>query len=338
MKTQHIIYLFLITLVIISGCREITVSTKVNTDGSFTREIKITGDSSDVFKQDLPYPIDSSWVRKAVVDTTDNGDYILTYTKTYKESDQLNNEMIQDTSWRKQLDRKFIIDKRFGFFYSYITFCETYKSINPFQRLNYPNKLSSEEILFLTGEKTPISTSDSVKHEQASDRFEELLIKAIANEIIITLENGIDKLNDPQLNSKNVEKYRDSIENKLSSYYENMDIYIDFYKKWTGNESANELFTISPPLFEDLNKKVSFMLNAIFMDSYSQTVEMPGIITETNSLSVMGNNVSWKVDSDKFIFRDYEMTVESRVVNQWPVIVSGIFLLLVLILIFIKMK
>jgi len=336
MKTQHIIYIFLVTLLIISGCREITVTTKVNKNGTFTRMIKITGDSSSVFKPDLPYPIDETWVKTVIKDTTDKGDYILTYTKSFKNSDLLNNELNADTSWRKKLDRKITIDKQFGFFYSYITYCETYKAINPFKKLNYPNYLTPDEMLYLSGNRIQITASDSAMEKKVSDRFERFLIEAIANEIIITMEDGIKKLNDPQLNPDNVTLYRDSIENKLDDYYENMDVYIDFYREWTGNESVNKLKTLEPQLFGKLNEKISFLLNAVFMDEYSQTVEMPGLITETNSILVTGNKVSWKVNGDKIIFHDYEMKVESRVVNRWAFIVSGIILLLGLILLIIK--
>jgi len=338
MKTQHIIYIFLVTLLIISGCREITVTTKVNKNGTFTRMIKITGDSSSVFKPDLPYPIDDTWAKTVIKDTTDKGDYILTYTKSFKNSDLLNNELNTDTSWRKKLGRKITIDKQFGFFYSYITYCETYKAVNPFKKLNYPNYLTPNEMLYLSGNRIQITASDSAMEKKVSERFERFLIEAIANEIIITMEDGIKKLNDPQLNPDNVTLYRDSIENKLHEYYENMNVYIDFYREWTGNESVNKLKTLEPQSFGELNEKISFLLNAVFMDEYSQTVEMPGLITETNSILVTGNKVSWKVNGDKIIFHNYEMKVESRVVNRWAFIVSGIILLLGLILLIIKVR
>ena len=298
--------------------------------------IKITGDSSSVFKPDLPYPIDDTWAKTVIKDTTDKGDYILTYTKSFKNSDLLNNELNADTSWRKKLDRKITIDKQFGFFYSYITYCETYKAVNPFKKLNYPNYLTPNEMLYLSGNRIQITASDSAMEKKVSERFERFLIEAIANEIIITMEDGIKKLNDPQLNPDNVTLYRDSIENKLHEYYENMNVYIDFYREWTGNESVNKLKTLEPQLFGELKEKISFLLNAVFMDEYSQTVEMPGLITETNSISVTGNKVSWKVNGDKIIFHNYEMKVESRVVNRWAFIVSGIILLLGLILLIIK--
>jgi len=334
MKTQHIVLLLLFVIITFSACREISVTTKINEDGSFTRIIKITGDSADVFKKDLPYPIDDSWLMEVKHDSVDTSLYV-TYTKTYSDSDLLNAEMRTDTGWMHQLDRTIEIDKRFGFFYSYITFCETYKAIKPFEKLNYPNKLTPEEMLYLSGKKLPITVSDSVMAKQVSDKFDGFLIEAIASQIISTLEDGIKKLNDPQLNPESVQIYKDSIEQKLNDI-ENLDVYIDFFEDWTGNESVNRLKTLEPPLFMDLDKKVSILINPIYMDSYSQIVEMPGLITETNSKSVTGNKVSWGVNGDKFLFVDYTMHVESRVVNYWMFALTGLLVLLLIIFLVIK--
>lgn len=322
-------------MIAFSACREITVTTKVNSDGSFTRVIKITGDSAALFKKDLPYPIDDSWLMEVKHDSVDTSLYV-TYTKTYSDSDLLNEEMQSDTSWMSQLDRSIEIRKRFGFFYSYLTFSETYKAIKPFKRLNYPNTLTSEEMHLLSGNKIPFTERDSLIIEQVEDKFEELLIDAIANEIISTLEEGIKKVNDPQLKPQSVRIYKDSIELKLDEYYENMDVYIDFFMDWTGNPSFNKLKSLEPPLFDELNQNISFLLNSMFMDSYTQTIEMPGLITETNSVSLSGNKVNWSVTGDDFIFEDYEMRVESRVVNYWMFIVSGILALFLIIFLIIK--
>lgn len=338
MKIQHVIYPFLLCLLIISGCREITVTTRVNEDGSFTRFIKITGDSSDVFRTDLPYPVDDSWSRNAVQDSSEKGDYIMVYTKTYKTSDQLNTEIKQDTGWMKDLSRNVSISKRFGFFYSYLSFHETYQAINPFAELNYPDRLTEEEKRYLTGQKIPLTSSDSAKQNQVTDRFEELLTKAVANEIVNTLQAGIVQLKNPELKADQVENYRDSIEIKLEDYHVNMHVYIDFYKDWVANEAVEELKKIEPPLFDKLDRKVSYLLNALFMDSYSQTVEMPGLITMTNAESVTGNKASWKINSDQFFFDLFEMKVESRVVNIWAFLLSGMLIFAAIILLFIRVN
>jgi hypothetical protein len=66
--------------------------------------------------------------------------------------------------------------------------------------------------------------------------------------------------------------------------------------------------------------------------SYENEVAMPGIILNTNSKSIVGNAVSWKVDSKRFCFEDFTMQVESRVVNVWAFVVSAIIVLAAVVL------
>ena len=64
---------------------------------------------------------------------------------------------------------------------------------------------------------------------------------------------------------------------------------------------------------------------------------MPGLITETNSYQLVGNQVKWRIKDHTIFFEDYEMYVESRVVNYWAFVVSGIVVLLLLISLIIKL-
>ena len=154
MKTREILISIFIVLLVISGCRKITVSTQIHKDGTFTRTIRITGDSSSVFRGDLPYPIDSTWLRVATKDTAgDDDDYILTYKKTYTNSDELNGEINADTSWRRVLKREITVADRFGFFYSYLSFREVFQPANPFTYLNYKDYISADDILWLSIKK-----------------------------------------------------------------------------------------------------------------------------------------------------------------------------------------
>ena len=63
---------------------------------------------------------------------------------------------------------------------------------------------------------------------------------------------------------------------------------------------------------------------------------MPGIITETNSTNLIGNRVSWEVEADSFLLRDKVMMVESRVVNYWAFILTGLVVFGLLVLIVLK--
>ena len=63
---------------------------------------------------------------------------------------------------------------------------------------------------------------------------------------------------------------------------------------------------------------------------------MPGLITATNSSMLNGNEVRWDFTGNSVMLTDYKIFVESRVVNYWAFVVSGVVLLLLVILLIIK--
>lgn len=339
MKTRHSIIIIVLLLLSFASCREITVKTTINEDGSFTRFIIVRGDdSSAVFNATLPYPIDASWQQNLVIDsTTKNKPYTLTYTKKYLGSDELNAKIQSDTSWRKQLVRSINIDKRFGFFYSYLSFKETIKATNPFTNLDYHDYLTDDDLNLLKGNVLLTNKTDSSRFEQADKKAEDFLIESISSEIISALQSGIKQLNSPTLNPEDVLKYQDSINKKVEELEtENNEIFIDYYASWTGNEEVLSLKEMEPPLFLESNRQLNLFLQIFTMENYNQVVEMPGVLTETNSISPVGNQVSWRVDAIALMFEDYTMYAESRVINYWAFILSGIVLLVLISLILIK--
>jgi len=337
MKTQHIVLALLFVIITFSACREISVTTKVNEDGSFTRIITITGDSADLFKKKgLPYPIDDSWLMEVKHDSADTSMYV-TYTKTYSDSDLLNAEMRTDTGWMHQLDRTIEIDKRFGFFYSYLTFDETIKATNPFTLLDYKDFLSPEELQWLNIEKLPITTADTAIMEEVEGKALEFIAESYTAEITQIIEAGIKKLNDPSVNPQIVQTYHDSIFKKVTKgEFETAVVFIDSLAEWSGNQNILKIKTAEPNLFTEFDEKLQFFNRVFGMHGYHQYVEMPGLITETNSLSLKGNSVSWNVEGHAFLFTDYRMYVESRVVNYWMFALTGLLVLLLIIFLVIK--
>ncbi len=341
MKIREILISMLLVILIFSGCREISVTTQVNRDGSFTRIIRITGDSSSVFKGDLPYPIDSTWEQVLIKDTSGgskNGDdYILTYSKLFDGSEELMTQIRQDTSWRKQLGRQIMVTNRFGFFYSFLTFRESFQATNPFTFLPYEEYLTPEDLLWLTGQKTVISQSDSSRFDEVEEKAEKYIAASVTAELEQILEDGIKRLNDPTLLPDEVTRFHDSIQRYVEAWeFDQPEKFIGYFRDWTGNATIDKLLKMDPPLFGEFNKKVSIFNNSILMETYPETVEMPGLIIETNSVMLKGNQVSWEVQPLTLLFQPYEMFVESRVVNNWAFVVTGIFLVLLIIVMIVK--
>jgi len=341
MKTINKILSILIILLIVSSCREITVTTEVHKDGSFTRTITITGDSADVFKPDLPYPIDESWAKTTEVDTTDKEKdvYTLVYSKTFKNSKQLDKVISQDTGWRKQLDRSIEIKKRYGLFYSYLTFMETVPATNPFTVLDYRDYLSEEDLRWLSN-KVPVTPADSTYLEELDERAFKYVAASAMEELYQTIIEGVVKLGNPELTIKDIELYKDSIIDKDNDpdYNHSFDAFYEYYARWSNDTTIYLLKELEPPLFSVLNPKLEAFNNVFDMEQYVNEVELPGLITETNSVELQGNRVKWDVDSWSIMFEDREMYIESRVINVWGFILVGIVLLSLLFLIIYKTR
>jgi hypothetical protein len=338
MKTQNILLsLILMLLLVFSACREVTVTTKVNPDGTFTRIITVTGDSSDVFKTNLPFPIDETWAQMSSKDTSDSTKYIMTYTRTYRNSNELNKEIKSDTGSYRNLERNISVTKKFRFFFSYLTFKEVYKSINPFTNLDYHEYLSEEDIRWYSGLKIPVTPVDSILKKDAEDKVLAFLAASATSEVESIIRNGIKRLDNPLLNSVDISVYHDSLFKKIEGFdFKGENDFAEYYSKWSGNEAFSLLNDMKPPILEDFTKKID-MVEAIFeLEGYTEEVEMPGLITGTNSAMLKGNQVRWEFQPMAVIVSDFEMYAESRVINYWAFVLAGIILLALVVLLVIK--
>jgi hypothetical protein len=339
MKTKHFILSLILLTITFSGCREISVSTIINKDGSFMRIVKIVGDSSEVFKSSLPYPIDDSWEQKFEKDSTDEKSFILTYSKQYAGIDELNTELKADTSWRKDLQREINIQKTFGFFYSYIQYSEVLQASNPFTRLDYKDYFTNEDMKWVHGKKLVLSRQDSIKNKAVEEKVEAYLEKAFAEEIIFALDAGIRELQNPNIKISQLEEFRDSIAAMAKNFDGESTLdFVDHFAGWIQNEEALQLKKVNPETYADLDLKLEFLIESMFQEDYNVIVEMPGLITKTNSLEVIGNSVSWKITPILNLIVDNKMEVESRIINQWMFYLSGAIVLLLLVLIILKSR
>jgi hypothetical protein len=60
------------------------------------------------------------------------------------------------------------------------------------------------------------------------------------------------------------------------------------------------------------------------MGSFKVSVSMPGVITSTNARGVEGSTAKWEDFIIMSQFRDSDLVVESRSVNWWAVVLTGV--------------
>ena len=328
MKAKQLVVILVWLMMLLSACREINVRTTVNKDGSLTRVITVTGDSSEAFKKELPYPVDGSWAMTSKKDTAGEGRFIVTYTKTFNSAEELQAEIGQDTSWFRQLERHTGIGKRFGLFYSYLEYIETYAAANPFTALPYQDYLTPEDYLWVTRRHPVMSASDSTKRSDAEEKVMDYLVASAAAEVEKTLAEGIRKLGDPSLDSLKMDEIHGRIAEVLSKgNFMDEKMWTDSLRIWTGNSAIDRLGEIQPPLFRDFIQKARLLEQLLIMEEFRVETEMPGLITATNSSMLHGNRVSWDLFPMEFLLEDYSMVVESRVINVWAFVLAGVVVL-----------
>lgn len=336
MKTNHIIILLLAFVFTFSACREITVTTKVNRDGSFTRTITITGDSAELYTKNLPYPIDDSWAMELKQDSVDSS-YFMTYSKNYESDRLLNKEIKKDTGERNFLNRRVDIKKRFGFFYSYLSFEEEIKATNPFNALDINDFLSPNDMQWINNERLPKSAADTVIMDDVEEKALDYLAHSITTEFIQIIEQGIEKLDNPKLDKALAKTYYDSIYVKTGEWeFDKPDKLVNDIAIWSNEPAILGILTTRPYLFEKFNKKIEIFDKTFDTQDYKQNVIMPGLITATNSAELKGNTVSWEVQALSYLLNDYKMNVESRVVNYWMFVLTGLIILVLIILLILK--
>lgn len=344
MKIKILIIATIVLLSVLSACREITVKTKVNRDGSFVRSITVAGDSTYAFsRSDLPYPVDDSWEIVAKRDTVESSKFIVTYTKTFAEDKELNEEIQKDTGWMKNIDREVEITRRFGFFNSYLRFAHVIRSAVTPNFLDYKDYLTPDDMLYIAGSKALDTPVDSTLSDEAEEKASEFIINSLAAEAEALIKDGIKQVDITGMDPALLDRYHDSIARTISDWdFENIEDsssyneIIDLYYRWTGLEELNRLKDIDPPLFKNWEDKMLMLAKIIMMESYTQVVEMPGLITETNSVMLKGNQVSWVMNPMPLLLDGYEMYVESRIVNTWAYVFSGLVILVMIVLIILK--
>jgi hypothetical protein len=339
MKTKHLLFGLSVILLTLCACREITVRTTVHEDGSFTRTVTITGDSAEVYRDNLPYPVDTSWSMKVSKDTVDTAKYVLTYTKHFRDAAELDHEIKTDTGWMKELSRRIEIRKHFAFFYSRLVYKEVYSASNPFTMLAWKDHISDEDYIWVTRQKAVQNPSDSVREKRAEDTVINYLMESAAAEVEKILSDGISRLKDPGLDPTQVHLYSDSIKNVLTRWdMKDPQGLIDYYAKWTGNPAVLRLKELQPAIFEEFGKKARFLDQLFSMEEFHIEVTLPGMITQTNSNTLKGNTVRWDVHLMSFLLEDQVMTAESKVMNTWAYILAGFIILGLIIVLVIRTR
>lgn len=344
MKTSWIVALG-VGVIVLSSCeRPMTLETKVYEDGTFDKTIVFEKSDSSIVQQNV-FGINtqhgwSATVNELPNEKKDNKDrFHITFNKHFNSLEEMNAELNSSLDTLFQIKSTF--EKKFKWFYTYIRYTETFTHINRFKMLPVTDYINKEDFQFierLPSEGSSISKADSVflqtLNEKIIDQYGNMAIFNEQYDILIRL-----------LKKNNMEaRWFDTLARKREFIYDHID-------KMKGDpsvamEMADSLQIPLPrekamkdaaELSKDFNSRLAFM--GFAKDGkYTNGIEMPWQVVETNADSVSGNKLFWHPVVTKFLVTEYVMYAESRKLNLWTIVASASFLLLTFLALLRKRK
>jgi hypothetical protein len=349
MKTHRVVshFLGIFLSLIISGCLgfEIKTTTQVNSDGSILRTMVITGDSANIFnKHNFPLALDSTWdiqidKNEKRLDSTwcapkneKEKSYMLKATRLFQTVDDANKTLFGTEG--KNFIVHLALEKQFQWFFTTFKYRETYRKFNLLEKVPLKEYLSPAEFNLQIQhdvKKEPFPTKgDSLAFKDASKRIDLWYKRNQFEAYYAIFIEGVRIMNNPSFSPESVAVMKEELFEQSTPVL-NIDnkpqlVFAKVLKK----AEVKKVFSLQAKEYESLKQKDDFQ-NSIYQDEFTVNVIMPGLIANTNANNIEGNKVSWKEFINYCYYGDYEMWVESRVVNWWAVILSGVIVLALLV-------
>lgn len=339
---------------LLPGCLEQETTTTIHPDGTCERVIVIRDDGPVFPRGIFPIAVDSSWDTACVRVRDSQNNYRWTLTKRFPSYEDLAREYagVGDTG---KIHVKVRVEKRFRWFYTYFEYEETYARFSRYNLIPPSAVLNEDEILRYTYGDTSRALKEKVEEWEARNLFEvlytpmvrragELGDTALSSRLASHKEEFFRLLEAAEKRNS----FADSLLARLSSPGSRKDLFHDGQITEAGVDAVTELAVqvcgtgslrelkgelragwkaMEALLFEDLGPNEKG-------ETFTNTVAMPGIVLETGAPEVKGSTVSWKFESGRLSLHDYEMRAESRTVNVWAMVVTGVVVLGLLAVIF----
>lgn len=316
---QHMATTGIFLLLLIPGCLEVKVTTTVRSDGSCERVVTTNPGEEKLPDKAFPIPTDSTWT-STWEELKGNGGYRYMATKHFATGEELTREYSRDSTNPRKLRITPKLDKRFRWFYTYLTYRETYHMYSPFRRIPASQVLSEDEIRRI---------SEGEKNDTLKKKLDEWMFRNLYEGFHEALQDGAERLGDPTLPARVVaarkeELFRSILDDTLEAG--EFDRMLAMMSHFFNSAAVIKLRPGLKMAWDDAEEMLEMGQRADA--EYTNAVVMPGLIIDTNAGEVKGTTVSWQFSADQFRLRDYEMWVESRVVNVWAVVLTGVLALL----------
>jgi hypothetical protein len=356
-KFNHKISLILAlaVLLMMSGCdHDVTIGTTVYEDGSLDRTVMLyeadsdnVADNSDILSRNFMGVSEAAGWKTLVepVTKTEQNDkdkkYNLTFTKHFASVEDANNAMNGKADTIFHIMSTF--EKRNRWFYTYIEYSDTYRSLDRFSAVPKDNYFTKEDYEFidrLGPEGKPIAKADSLFLARLNEKIFDIygsrtIFDELYNDMLKTMkEYGVASSWSDSLLRRKEEFYQvfvkdGSMDDLLQREDEKGNLLaLVNHLKIPIPEAAREVIRRKS---HEMDRRLSFVSDA-YSAKYRHSITMPWTVVASNADSVKNNQLFWNPPVIKVLLKDYTMTARARKMNVWAVVLSAAVILLTLAL------
>ncbi|MFN8256067.1 MAG: hypothetical protein U0W24_10290 [Bacteroidales bacterium] len=343
-----ILHNFLILLITFNSCtsRNYQYTTEIFEDGSCIRTMSAIVDSGETGSLVFDVIVDTSWEKKLrVIDTLQNISELSVSRKFAKVND-INHLKPNDRCNLSKVEHGLHFEKNIKWFYTYFTYTENYKKIIPYNQVPVTEYFSDEELKYIEEDTSGfLKGKDSIEISRIKDTLSLKLVKwlneSIYEDFIQTLSKNAHLLENPAITPQTIKEKKQELWLKIPHKKDDIDFVmyevdsmLNYCSSIFNSESFKRLSPSKSHAFDQYLKNGEKIVSFFIVEDIDNTVIMPGKITKSNINQADGNKISWNFTVMKCFFKDYKVSVTSKLTNYGAFAVTSIlFTILVFVLI-----
>ena len=341
MKSFFLFTGFTALMTLLPGCLDIYFTTEIKPNGDLIKTVVLEGDSTEILETFIPMIKNETWEREWLAGEDDKSKLVLTKTFT-NDRDALADLNPADSAPTLRIVPD--LKKQFRWFFTYFKYKETILATNPFNKLDWRDYLTPDEIglaVMDEDEREKDPRYNAEEYKSVEKRFEEYLLNSAFEEFYGLFVKALSQTQNITLTADHLSRQKSIIFKTAvdSDQNDTVEDLINIFCAALESEDPKTIYAQNTDLLNWFDLKLEYFSNA-FDDNLRFTIRMPGLLLDSNSNEIQGNNLSWNIDGfDDTFLTDYEMTAESRIVNNWAFVVTGVLLaILVFLLVYLIWK
>lgn len=222
------------------------------------------------------------------------------------------------------------LDKEFRWFYTDYVFTEKFSSVADYFKVPVTDFMSEEEALYWFSGTPDLYAGRPIWRyyemlEDLKEKADRWVFANIYYNILSCIADRYDMVVEPPVSKDEFIAQLGDVVKQLVSY-DTYKLEYNAARSIVSSHFGSDAY--SPFINEDEWKKDEILsataFDYLFLFFYDESIVMPGRVIDAGGGIYKDGVVAFKVDAGRFLLKDYEIRVVSRVVNVWAFIVTAV--------------